>query len=152
MKTENEIREYLAECKKTIKDYDEWDSSKGAYCPTSETDYDICKGIVEGLEFALSDIPIVNEEEQSKLNKIADFVLHQNYPKSANGIYAHSEAWDIDYEINEDGDDSEVIVFDIVYGQKDDCHNTAQTLEAIKVRRDVLNEWDGYGIPQLEED
>ena len=139
MKTENEIREYLADCKKVFKE--------------NEDDYTnyLYKGIVEGLEFVLSGMSIVNEKEQSKLNKIADFVLHQNYPKSANGIYAHSEAWDIEYDVNEDGDDIEIIVFDIVYGQKDDCHNTAQTLEAIKVRRDVLNQWGGNGLPQLED-
>ena len=144
MKTENEIREYLDDCKKALKENEDGLRSN---------DY-LYQGIVEGLEFALSDIPIVNEEEQSKLNSIADFILYQNYPKSSNGIYAHSEAYDIDHDINpddEDGDDIEIIMFQVKYGQQDDCHNTTHSIER-RVRRDVLNQWGGNGLPQLEED
>ncbi len=155
MKTEREIREYLADCKKTIKDYDEWTdnyhSHQGTYCPTSETDYDVCRGIVEGLEFVLSEMPLVTKEEQSKLNKIADFVLYQNYPKSSNGIYAYTEAYDIDHDINSEGVlDIEIIMFQVKYGQQDDCHNNTYSVD-MKVRRDILNKWDGNGLPQLED-
>ena len=145
MKTENEIREYLADCKKALEDYDELDVN-------SKT-INVYKGIKEGLEFALSDTSLVTKEEQSKLNSIADFILHQNYPKSSNGIYAHSEAYDIDHDINpddEDGDDVEIIMFQVKYGQQDDCHNTTHSVD-MKVRRDVLNKWDGNGLPQLED-
>jgi|15BtaG_2_1085339.scaffolds.fasta_scaffold00062_34 hypothetical protein len=145
MKTENEIREYLADCKEAVKELDKMQDSLQA-----------CKyeGIVEGLEFALSDTSLVTKEEQSKLNSIADFILHQNYPKSANGIFAYSTAYDIDYDVNGWGRDDkgiEIIVFEVVYGQKDDCHNTTHSVD-MKVRRDVLNQWGGNGLPQLEED
>ena len=141
MKTENEIREYLDDCKKAVKEGLE---------PNNELIYE---GIIEGLECVLTDNSLVTKEEQSKLDKIADFILYQNYPKSANGIYAHSEAYDIDHDINpddEDGDDVEIIMFQVKYGQQDDCHNTTHSIER-RVRRDVLNQWGGNGLPQLED-
>ena len=43
----------------------------------------------------------------------------------------------------------EFIIFQVTYGQQDDCDNYRETKEHT-IRRDVLNEWNGYGIPQLE--
>ena len=100
-----------------------------------------------------SENDIVTKDEKSKLNSIADFILYQNYPKSSNGIYAYSEAYDIDYDINpddEDGDDVEIIMFQVKFGQQDDCHNTTHSVER-RVRRDVLAKWDGIGLPRLED-
>ena len=79
-------------------------------------------------------------------------MLYQNYPKSANGIYAHSEVYDIDHDINpddEDGDDIEIIMFQVKFGRQDDCHNETHSIER-RVRRDVLSQWGGNGLPQLE--
>lgn len=130
MKTENEIREYLDDCKEAVKEN---------LSPNDELVY---KGIIEGLECVLTDNLIVTKEEQSKLDKIADFILHQNYPKSANGIFAYSKVYDID---------GWFIEFRIKYGRQDDCYNESHLIDKV-VRRDVLNQWDGNGLPRFEED
>ena len=58
--------------------------------------------------------------------------------------------YDFDIDDKPTEDDIEVIVFKVKYGQQDDCHNTTHSVD-MKVRRDVLNQWGGNGLPQLEE-
>ena len=140
MKTENEIREYLDDCKKALKENEDGLRSN---------DY-LYQGIVEGLEFVLTDNSLVTKEEQSKLNSIGDNI--NPVPRNLNGRFTIVRAFRIEVvfveEINER---IEFIIFQVTYGQQDDCDNYRETKEH-KIRRDVLNEWDGYGIPQLEED
>lgn len=138
MKTEREIREYLADCKEAVKEFDKMQDSLQA-----------CKyeGIVEGLEFVLTNNSLVTNKEQSKLNKIAEWFMNQRYHKSLNGTYAHSEAHHTEYdEITE----SDTIVFFVRYGRQDDCFNDRYS-KTFKVDRDKLNKWDGIGLPDIKE-
>ena len=132
MKTEREIREYLDDCKEAVKEFDKMQDSLQA-----------CKyeGIVEGLEFVLTNDSLVTNKEQSKLNKIAEWFMNQRYHKSLNGTYAHSEAHDIKYD---------EIVFFVRYGRQDDCFNDRYS-KRFKVDRDELNKWDGIGLPDIKE-
>ena len=96
---------------------------------------------------------LVTKEEQSKLNSIADIISANYYPKSACGTYSHAEAYEIDWEDEEDVvPTAEMIKFDVKYGQQDDCHNTTHS-DSYKIKRDVLNKWDGHSqiLEHIEE-
>ena len=91
----------------------------------------------------------VTPDEQSALNRIADSYLYANFPKSANGIYAHAEVIDLAslWEISEvienydEGDgEVEIYIVKISYGQQDDCHNDTYH-DTIAVRLDELKRW-----------
>ena len=147
MKTEKEIRDYLADCKKAVKEFDKMQDSLQA-----------CKyeGIVEGLEFVLSG-SIITDQEQSKLNKIAEWFLNQTYHKSANGRYCKADI--INYSYSDDYSEKDIellglletdMSFVIRYGRQDDCFNDSYS-KMFKVDRDDLNEWDGHGLPDIKE-
>lgn len=141
MKTESEIREYLTDCKKAVKEMEDAENYNDAY---------IYKGIVEGLEFVLTDNSLVTKEEQSKLNSIGDNI--NPVPRNLNGRFTIVRAFRIEVVFVEEFNERiEFIIFQVTYGQQDDCDNYRETKEHT-IRRNVLNEWDGYGIPQLEED
>ena len=93
MKTENEIREYRDDCKKALKENEDGLRSN---------DY-LYQGIVEGLEFVLTDNSLVTKEEQSKLNSIGDNI--NPVPRNLNGRFTIVRAFRIEVvfveEINE---------------------------------------------------
>ena len=139
MKTENEIRDYLADCKKAKEELLESEDYNS---------YFLHKGIVEGLEFVLSG-SIITDQEQSKLDKIAEWFLNQTYHKSANGIYCRADfiGFDCDWAVTLD---NKFIKFIVRYGRQDDCFNDSYS-KMFKVDRDDLNEWDGHGLPDIKQ-
>ena len=133
MKTEQQIRDYLAEQKRWYKVMD------GA-----DAEFRLVEGIIEGLEFVLDR---TNEQPENKLpdglqkyiDGVALNILYQNYHKSTNGIWSRAE---IDEEMDAEwmGQD-EYYVVNIDFGCQDDTRNE-QYRESIDVYRDKeTGEW-----------
>ena len=140
MKTEQQIRDYLAEQKRWYKVMD------GA-----DAEFRLVEGIIEGLEFVLDR---TNEQPENKLpdglqkyiDGVALNILYQNYHKSTNGIWSRAE-------IDEtDGDEwmgqDEYYVVNIDFGCQDDTCNE-QYRERMDVWRDKeTGEWTCSDSPK----
>ena len=143
MRTKNEIQNEL---KSKIKDWEDF------RCSTEESpDEHIFQGWVEALEFVLSDPePLVNKEQQSRLNKIADAYLYRNYPGSLNGIFSYAEVFDKVTDHDPDGHPQVLFIVNIKFGRQDDCYNEIYRVEIGVFEDDLIKCKDGDSLPYHE--
>ena len=111
MKTKKQIMDYLKDSRKAVEEMNDAGNSNDAF---------VYQGIVEGLEFVLDsdNENEITKEEQSVLESMAESFLYNNYPKSANGIFASAEV------ISKDNDvDGIIYNVRVQYGRQDDCYD-----------------------------
>ena len=114
MKTEQQIRDYLAEQKRWFKLMDGADS-----------EFRLVEGMIEALEFVLDrnneqPEPELPDGLQKYMDGVALNILYSNYHKSTNGIWSRAE---IDDHWEQDGDVPEVWDVVIDFGCQDDTRD-----------------------------
>ena len=140
MKTEQQIRDYLAEQKRWYKLVD------GA-----DPEFRLVEGIIEGLEFVLDrrnekPEPVLPDGLQKYIDGVALNILYRNYHKSTNGIWSRAE---IEFE-HEDEQCNPYYEVNIDFGCQDDTRNE-QYSETIYVFK-AGDEWDfGFNLKSIEE-
>ena len=135
MKTEQQIRDYLAEQKRWFKLMDGADS-----------EFRLVEGMIEALEFVLDrnneqPEPELPDGLQKYIDGVALNILYSNYHKSTNGIWSRAEV------IDEWEDDFKVYEVSIDFGCQDDTRNESyrDIIYAYKLDDD---EWTfGYENP-----
>jgi len=141
MKTEQQIRDYLAEQKRWFKLMDGADS-----------EFRLVEGMIEALEFVLDrnneqPEPELPDGLQKYIDGVALNILYSNYHKSTNGIWSRAE---IDDHWEKDGDTPEVWDVIIDYGCQDDTGGSSYREKMYFFKKD--GEWTCDDVSPIDTD